>query len=274
MHTPRSLAVIALLVILATGACQDVAATRGSAAPAVAGGTANEPANRLTAPHARARVVTMELVAGEVRRASAGLRRALSRREGWVASALEQRLDEGAASFDLRVPAAGLDAFRADVRRLGDVTMDREEVEDVGEQQFDLEARLRNARREEERLLALVSERAASLGDVVALEARLGEVRERIEVMDASARLLADRVEYARVHVDVRPRPMPYWKQPVETLSGAGRWGLDAVQAVVVGGAAAIVGLGPTALVLVGVLLGLVAAVRALASRKAARARA
>ena len=269
------LVITVLLAVASLSAC--FGRESGGQAPAPASepapAEATEPGQRLPAVHARARKVTIELRTGKVRRASAGLRRILARREGWVATAFERNDDSASASFDLRVPDDRLDAFRAEVRRLGEVTMDHEEVEDVGAEQADLAARLRTARQEEERLLALVAERTASLGDIVAVEARLGEVRERIERMDASTRLLADRVATARVHVDVLPRAVPYWQQPFETIAGAGRWGLQAVQAELVGIVAAVVGLGPTAVLGLGLLLALIAAVRAGARRLVSRAR-
>lgn len=267
---PRVVAVV-LAVGLAVGGCLD----RGAASPSAAAPPApvQEPGQRVDAPRLRARVVGIDLVVRDVPRAAAALRRIVARREGWIAAATERRDDAGSASFDLRVPDGALAAFRADVRRMGEVTSDREEVEDVTDQVVDVEARLRVARREEERLLALLAERAGTIADVVALETRLAEVRERIERMDASAQVLHDRVEYARVHVEVLPRPVPYWKRPLATIADAGSWGWGAVQAVLVGGAAAIVGLGPTAVVLLALLIGLIAVLRS-ASRRLRRARA
>src|SRR5690606_29746185 len=134
--------------------------------------------------------------------------------------------DPSSARFELRVPAGELDAFRRGVRTLGDVEAETEEVRDVTEQRADLAARLRSARVAEERLLALLSERAESLADVVAIEDRLAQVRERIEQLEANERGLRDRVELATVRVELHARGTPFWHDPTAAISAAGRRGL------------------------------------------------
>ncbi|MCZ7683824.1 MAG: DUF4349 domain-containing protein [Sandaracinaceae bacterium] len=161
-------------------------------------------------------------------------------------------------------PAARLEALRAALRALGEVRHEEEVVEDVTEQRSDGAARLRNARREEERLLALMSERTATLSDVIAVEARLAEVRERVEQLEAAERALAQRVELAEVHVELSPRSAPFWRDPLATLSRAGAFGVEAAAAIVVGAGALATGAAPTLALFALVLVLLAAAVRRL----------
>jgi len=269
-----SIGAIIAVVLSAGSGCLGVA-SREQAAPAsgnagARGANGSGPADRPHGPRERVTTVTLVLAVSDVAAASRGLRSAVRRTEGYVQSGTESKDDDDdrSARFDVRIPAGSLDAFRTAARKLGDVELETEEVEDVGEQHADLDARLRNARREEERLLGLLSERTASLGDLVALERRLGEVRERIERLDTEQRVLVDRIAYARVHAELRPREIAFWKQPGETLLQSGRWGVDAACAVVVGTGAAIAGLGPTVLVLAFGVLGLALGIRALARRR------
>lgn len=219
--------------------------------------------------------MTLELVlvADDVPKVNRAFRAAVRRHHGWVQAANEQSDEERSAVFDVKVPASEIDAFREQARHLATVESESERVEDVTEQQADLGARLRNARREEERLLALMGERTASLGDLVALEGKLADVRDRIERIDAQDRALAERVELVSVHAEVRARAVPYWRAPGRTLARAGQWGLETACAVVVGAGAVVAGLGPSAVVLLAALLAVLVLLRALFRRsKATRA--
>lgn len=211
-------------------------------------------------PRDRAVLLRVALEVDEVEGGALRLRRLVTEHEGYVqAATVSERADVVA-----RVPAARLEALRAALRALGEVRHEEEVVEDVTEQRSDGAARLRNARREEERLLALMSERTATLSDVIAVEARLAEVRERVEQLEAAERALAQRVELAEVHVELSPRSAPFWRDPLATLSRAGAFGVEAAAAIVVGAGALATGAAPTLALFALVLVLLAAAVRRL----------
>lgn len=233
-----------------------VACGQGSDAPP----GANPDDSRHTAIVVRAAIEVDEVEAGTSR-----LRRSIARHDGYVQSASTSEH----ASVIARIPVARLDAFRQELRVLGEVRSESEESEDVTEQERDQGARLRNARREEERLLALMSERTATLSDVIAIEERLGVVRERIEQLEAAERSITQRVELAEVHVELSPRAVPFWRDPLATLASAGAWGLEAAAAIVVGATVLVAGLGPTALIFATLLALAILAVRGVSRRRA-----
>ncbi len=202
----------------------------------------------------RAVLLRVALEVDEVEARAQRLRRLVAEHEGYVEAATASER----ADLIARVPAARLEGFRAELRALGEVRHEEEVVEDVTELRRDGAARLRNARREEERLLALMSERTATLSDVIAVEARLAGVRERVEQLEAAERALARRVELAEVHVELSPRAAPFWRDPIATLSRAGAFGVEAAAAIVVGGTALAAGAAPTLALfaLIVVLLG------------------
>lgn len=227
-------AALAALVLIAFVACS--AASGGS--PDVSA----DPAR----PREVARVVSVSSTVPDVRAATRAVRGAIERHEGFVASASEVTGSGSHARVVARVPAARLAALRAELHALGELTSDEERMEDVTDARADVGARLRNARREEERLLALMGERTASLADVLAVEARLSAVRERIEELETSERTLRDRVALAEVHVYLAPRPQPFWHEPGATFTSAASFGFEAVAAVTVGIGAVVVAAGPT----------------------------
>lgn len=212
----------------------------------------------------RERTITLELRVESAARAAASLTALATRHHGYVHAST---IGERGADYELRVPVRELAAFRRAARRLGSVANETEQAEDVTDHHRDVSARLRNARREEARLLALMDERAGSLADVIAIEEHLGTVRERVEQLDAEERAIAQRVENAVVHVQLSPRRVPFWERPGETISVAARSGVTAVQAIVVGSAAAIAGLGPSLLLLALALVALVYLLRRIGRR-------
>ncbi len=196
------------------------------------------------APREQARKVDLRVRVEHLDRRTASLRRLTAEHHGYVCSA---NVDGSAAQLSLRVPADDLPAFRRAVRRLGDVEHESEELEDVTAQHADTSARLRNARHEEERLLALVDQRTGSLADVLTVEEHLSRVRERIEQLEAQESATRHRVEMAIVRIDLFEREL-FWERPGETLAESARVGLHAVAAVAVGAAAVAASLGPPAL--------------------------
>ena len=79
-----------------------------------------------------------------------------------------------------RIPADRLDRFVETVESAGNVTSKQEQVTDVTLQYSDTESRKKSLEIEQERLWALL-EKAESLDAVVALEARLSEIRYELE---------------------------------------------------------------------------------------------
>jgi hypothetical protein len=107
----------------------------------------------------------------------------------------------------LRVPQEKLDASLASLRSLGEVVEESQQGEDVTQQSVDLDARIANARRTEQRLVALLAERTAKLTDVLAVEQELARVRGELERMDADRKNLDRRVTYATVRVEIAEEP-------------------------------------------------------------------
>lgn len=82
--------------------------------------------------------------------------------------------------YVVRIPAEKYDAFLSASGDLGYVTQLTESSEDVGEQYYDTESRLKTQRTKQERLLELL-EKAESMEDIISLENALSEVEYQIE---------------------------------------------------------------------------------------------
>ena len=79
-------------------------------------------------------------------------------------------------------------------------------TQDVTEEWVDVKSRIDNWKATETRLLEILDDRTADLGDVLAVERELARVREEIERAEGRLRVLADQVELATltIHVSVR----------------------------------------------------------------------
>lgn len=82
--------------------------------------------------------------------------------------------------YTVRVPAEKYSEFFNSAGELGYITSSTESSDDIGEEYYDTEARLRTQRVKQERLLSLL-ERAETMEDIIALESALSEVEYQIE---------------------------------------------------------------------------------------------
>ncbi|WP_437655906.1 DUF4349 domain-containing protein [Sorangium sp. So ce1182] len=173
-----SLSIALLSAVTLTGACarSDHSSsakmeTAGAAAPAPVQAAALDLRSQGAPPLApRAMRITVEttVVVGAFGPAMQRLRTAVEEHGGYVSEARLHGGSDRSASLEARIPSARVGAFRAVVASVGEVVADAEKAEDVTEQRADIDARLRNARAQEKRLLDLLSDRTGSLADVVA----------------------------------------------------------------------------------------------------------
>jgi hypothetical protein len=106
-------------------------------------------------------------------------------------------------SATLRVPSARLDAFLAALRPLGQVQHESITTEEVTSEYQDLSIRIATAKREEQRLIGLLTNRTGKLSEVLEVEREIARVRTEIERMDAALRTRKDQVDYSSINVQV-----------------------------------------------------------------------
>ncbi len=104
----------------------------------------------------------------------------------------------------LRVPVENYEQCLAAARTLGEVVSVRSDSTDVSEEYYDIETRLRNKRRQEDRLLKLLDEATGKLQDVLNVERELARVREEIERMEGRLRVLNDLTTLTTIELRVQ----------------------------------------------------------------------
>ena len=184
------------------------------------GGAALGGGNEVNAPMASSEVVVPGSMLVRVGKASlqvdsleAGIGRVrdVARRTGAVIA--NTSMDGGreqtrAASLELRIPSERFDEAVNGLSPIGKLESVNVSVQDVGEEFVDVQARMVNARRLEQRLIELLSNRTGKLTDVLKVEGELARVREEIERYEGRLRYLRSRSSVSTLTIAVH-EPFP-----------------------------------------------------------------
>lgn len=107
-------------------------------------------------------------------------------------------------SWIIRLPVSRFEAFMNGVTDFGILESSNTASQDVSEEFYDVEARLRNKRMEEARLLEHLRRSTAKLSDILAVEREISRVREEIERMEGRLRFLANQTDLTTITVSMR----------------------------------------------------------------------
>ena len=113
-----------------------------------------------------------------------------------------------AASLELRIPSEHFDEAVNGLAPLGKLESVNVTVQDVGEEYVDVQARVANARRLEQRLVELLATRTGKLADVLTVERELARVREQIERYEGRMRYLRTRASISTLSIAIH-EPYP-----------------------------------------------------------------
>jgi len=103
-----------------------------------------------------------------------------------------------------RIPVKNYRAFLDDLKELGVPEHFRETTEDVTAQYVDLDARIRNKKQLETRILELLGRTVGKVSDLIEVERELGRVRGEIERMESMFRSLKSRIQMTTVTINAR----------------------------------------------------------------------
>ena len=163
--------------------------------------------------------------------------------EGYVADSRRWLVnDQPHASVTIRVPAASLDQVLDVLRGLA-IRVEDENVsgQDVTEEYYDLQARLRNLEATEKELLALLTEVRENRGkadEILAIHRELTNIRSQIESLKGRKEYLERMSALATISLEIRPKESPRtvvekarWN-PIVTISKGLRAFVEAFQAI------------------------------------------
>lgn len=190
--------------VAATEAVVDAQANQATAASAQA------VANAIPTPSTIIRTGTASVQVDSLDRALSALQQVATSLGGWVgnSSLAAGNNQVRSASVELKIPVTRYDDALRGLQPLGKVETVSSTVEDVGEEFVDLNARIANSHRLEERLIALLANRTGKLQDALAVEHELARVREEIERQEGRLRFLKSRVAMSTLTVSLH-EPFP-----------------------------------------------------------------
>jgi len=129
---------------------------------------------------------------------------------GYVATQNSSKLPNGKlqGTIVVKVAPENLDQFLQQARGLGELKNQTVGSEDVTKTYFDTDARLRNAKRMEERLLEMLQKNTGKVADLLQVEKELGRVREEIEKMQGELKYYDTLVQYATVTISLAEKDL------------------------------------------------------------------
>ena len=110
------------------------------------------------------------------------------------------------ASWKVRIPVERFDSFLDSVAKLGELQRRQVHSQDVTEEFFDLETRVKNKKVEEGRLVKHLTESTGKLEEILNVEREISRVREEIERMEGRVRLLANLSDLTTVTITADER--------------------------------------------------------------------
>jgi hypothetical protein len=108
----------------------------------------------------------------------------------------------------VKVVPENLDNFLQKVRALGELKNQTLGTEDVTKAYFDTDARLKNARVMEQRLIEMLKTKTGKVADLLQVEKELGRVREEIEKMQGELKYWDSQVQFATVTISLSEKDM------------------------------------------------------------------
>jgi len=111
------------------------------------------------------------------------------------------------AVIEVKVPADRFDDVLSGLQPIGKLESVNVNAQDVGEEYFDVTARIDNAKRLEKRLIDLLATRTGKLKDVLDVEQELARVREEIERYQGRIRYLQAHTATSTLSVTVHEPP-------------------------------------------------------------------
>lgn len=160
------------------------------------------------------RTARLELTAVDVKDAALRARNIATSGGGFAGN---EETRENSASLTLRVPADRMGTVLHQLAGIGEVTLREESADDVTEQIVDVESRLANQRESVERVRGLLA-RAATVGEIVQIEAELTSREAELESLQARREALAGQVDLATVTLYVTKRSAS--PSPVDSSTG------------------------------------------------------
>jgi hypothetical protein len=186
---------------------------------------------------------SLSLVVKDTEAAAKQIEELVTATGGYIANMNAYRSNDDQLYYNitLRVPVSGFDSVRDALRNLAvRVEHDSINTDDVTDQYYDLDARLRTLRATEEELLSLLKEtreRGGKVEDIMAIYRELTNIQSQIESLQGQLNRLDKLTALSTISVELRPdeltQPIKTSWRPLETLRNSFRVLLNVLEGLV-----------------------------------------
>ncbi len=107
------------------------------------------------------------------------------------------------AELTVWIPSKDLERALNEFGTIGKVLNLQLQAQDITEEYFDMETRIRNLKKQEERLLSLYDREVKKLDEILKVEVELNRVRTEIERLEGKQRLWVRQVQMASIHISI-----------------------------------------------------------------------
>jgi hypothetical protein len=180
-------------------------------APAVAGDMAvtdksAEVPSAVTTDRQVIRTGFLSMRAEDVTKASFDVHALVKKRNGIISGEdVQSSGDSTYANITAQIPAADLDAFIADVSKLGTVDSINITAQDVTSQTVDLDARIKALQTSVDRMTQLLAQ-ATRIEDLLSIETQLSQRQAELDSLKAQRTWLGDQVAMSTITVSISPQ--------------------------------------------------------------------
>ena len=163
---------------------------------------------------------TLTIETQDVRKAGGQITVSAQALKGYTSDSHEtvDALGSRTLTLTVRVPFQQFDSFNQQLETLGKVLDKQVTAEDVTEEFVDTQAKLRNMKKTEERLLEHLS-KTGKLSDTLQIETELTRVREGIEQLEGKVRFMAHRIAFSTITLTIKEAARPQQMTPPESYS-------------------------------------------------------
>jgi hypothetical protein len=150
----------------------------------------------------------LEVIVKDLTAATGQLKKAIATSQGFIASddLQEQTGQSRHGRWRIRVPTENFESLREAILAIGEPLQNRADSEDVTDQYFDLEGRIKNKKTEQEAIRRYLEDKkiTAKLEEIVAVERELSRISGELEQLEGTMRRLQDRTLLATIEVNFR----------------------------------------------------------------------
>jgi hypothetical protein len=176
---------------------------------------------------------TVTVEADDVRKATNLLVESVQAAKGYVSDVHEQTDGLGglSATMQVRVPYTVFDRSMQQLASLGKILDKQVTAQDVTEEFVDTQAKVRNLKRTESRLLDHLT-RTGRLSDTLLIEKELNRVREEVEQLEGRVRFLSHRIAFSTITLTIKEKARVQALVPPTSYSAA-KESSDAIRSLV-----------------------------------------